>query len=43
MCGRFTLHTEKELLARTFEVDLSGVDLTASYHSGREEEWGSTN
>ena len=32
MCGRFTLHTEKELLARTFEVDLSGVDLTASYN-----------
>ena len=26
MCGRFTLHTEKELLARRFEVNLDGVE-----------------
>ncbi len=26
MCGRFTLHTEKELLARRFEVKLDGVE-----------------
>jgi putative SOS response-associated peptidase YedK len=25
MCGRFTLHTEKELLAKRFEVDLDAV------------------
>ena len=25
MCGRYTLHTEKELLARRFEVDLDGL------------------
>lgn len=25
MCGRFTLHTEKELLARRFRVDLDGI------------------
>ncbi len=32
MCGRFTLHTEKELLARRYEVDLEGVDLTPRYN-----------
>ncbi len=26
MCGRFTLHTEKDLLARRFEVNLDGVE-----------------
>ena len=32
MCGRFTLHTEKELLAREFQVDLSQVELAPSYN-----------
>ena len=33
MCGRFTLHTEKQLLARQFEVDLSEVgELQPSYN-----------
>ena len=32
MCGRFTLHTEKELLAREFQVDLSGIDLAPRYN-----------
>jgi putative SOS response-associated peptidase YedK len=32
MCGRFTLHTEKELLQREFQVDLSGVELAPSYN-----------
>ena len=33
MCGRFTLHTEKELLARSFEVDLDGIGtLAPSYN-----------
>ena len=32
MCGRFTLHTEKELLARRYEVDLEGIDLTPRYN-----------
>lgn len=26
MCGRFTLHTEKQLLATRFEVELDGID-----------------
>jgi putative SOS response-associated peptidase YedK len=26
MCGRFTLHTEKDLLARRFEVNLGGIE-----------------
>ena len=29
MCGRFTLHTEKELLARRFQVDLDGLGCLA--------------
>ena len=29
MCGRFTLHTEKELLAERFEVSLDGVESLA--------------
>jgi putative SOS response-associated peptidase YedK len=32
MCGRFTLHTEKELLARRYEVDLGGLDLAPRYN-----------
>jgi putative SOS response-associated peptidase YedK len=33
MCGRFTLHTERELLARRFEVKLEGVeDLAPRYN-----------
>jgi putative SOS response-associated peptidase YedK len=32
MCGRFTLHTEKELLARRFRVDLDGVELAPRYN-----------
>jgi putative SOS response-associated peptidase YedK len=33
MCGRFTLHTEKETLSGRFEVDLSGVpDLAPRYN-----------
>lgn len=32
MCGRFTLHTEKELLARRFEVDLEGIELVERYN-----------
>ncbi len=32
MCGRFTLHTEKELLQRSFAVDLSGFDLAPCYN-----------
>ena len=29
MCGRFTLHTERELVARRFEVSLDGVESLA--------------
>jgi len=29
MCGRFTLHTERDLLAEEFEIDLSGLDSLA--------------
>ena len=32
MCGRFTLHTEKEALAREFGVDLSGIALAPRYN-----------
>lgn len=30
MCGRFTLHTERDLLAKEFEVDLSGLENLAA-------------
>jgi putative SOS response-associated peptidase YedK len=32
MCGRFTLHTEKELLARRFRVDLTSVEWAPRYN-----------
>jgi putative SOS response-associated peptidase YedK len=32
MCGRFTLHTPKEILAARFAVDLGGVDLAPRYN-----------
>ena len=32
MCGRFTLHTPREILTRRFQVDLDAPDLTARYN-----------
>lgn len=32
MCGRYTLHTEKELLARRFALDLDGVEVPPRYN-----------
>ncbi len=32
MCGRFTLHTEKELLARRFRVELTELELASRYN-----------
>ena len=32
MCGRFTLHTPREILTRRFQVDLDTPDLTPRYN-----------
>lgn len=32
MCGRFTLHTPREILTRRFQVDLDAPDLTPRYN-----------
>ncbi len=32
MCGRFTLHTPRDVLARRFDVDLSGVELRERFN-----------
>jgi putative SOS response-associated peptidase YedK len=33
MCGRFTLHTEREVLARRFQVDLGKIGEAESYYN----------